>query len=142
MAYWVGGILWVSGFLWLVLDLFFARQEQFGRTPHPLAAPVLLIHGVVAIGSAYALGWMSARHVLQWWTAGLRRWSGALFAALTLVLSVSGFGLFFVSSDQWQRFLKLTHEALGVAIVFFALQHWFVRRSALPTDLARPRMRV
>ena len=115
-----GGVLWASGVLWLVLDQFFTRQEQFGRTPHPLEPPVLLIHGVLAIAGTYALGWISARHVLQWWTAGLRRWSGALFASLIVALSVSGFALFFVSDDQWQRVLKLTHESLGVAIILFA----------------------
>jgi hypothetical protein len=124
--YLFGGVLWASGVLWLVLDQFFASQEQFGRTPHPLEPPVLLIHGLLAIASAYALGWISARHVLQWWTAGLRRWSGGLFAALTVTLSVSGFALFFISDDQWQRVFQLMHEWLGVAIVLFALQHWFV----------------
>jgi hypothetical protein len=127
-VYAVCGTLWASGILWLVLDQFCARAGQFGRTPHPLAAPLLLVHGIVAIASVYLLGWVSARHVLLWWTAGLRRLSGALFAALMVLLSLSGFALFFLSSDQWQRVSKLTHDVLGVAIVLFALQHWLFGR--------------
>ncbi len=128
-VYLVSTLLWATGIGWLVLDQFFARQEQFGRTPHPLESPLLLAHGILAIASAYLLGWVSARHVLLWWTAGLRRVSGAVFAALMALLGLTGFALFFLSSDRWQRFAQLTHEALGLSIVLFALQHWlFARR--------------
>src|SRR5579862_4381338 len=86
-VYVVGALLLGSGILWLILDQFFAHQEQFGRTPHPAEPALLLIHGVAAILSSYILGWVSARHVLQWWTQGLRRWSGGVFSAVLLVLS-------------------------------------------------------
>ncbi|HEV2284455.1 MAG TPA: hypothetical protein VGR80_00315 [Steroidobacteraceae bacterium] len=120
--------LWVSGVLWLILDQFCAHQEQFGRTPHPLEAPLLLLHGILAIASAYLLGWVSARHVLLWWTAGLRRTSGAVFAASMAILGLTGFALFFLTSDRWQRVATLSHDVLGVAIVLFALQHWLLGR--------------
>jgi hypothetical protein len=127
-VYAISTTLWASGLLWLILDEFFARPEPFGRNPHPLESPLLLIHGIVAILSAYVLGWISARHVLLWWSGGLRRWSGGTFSVLVLVLSISGFALFFISSDEWQRFAKLTHEAIGTVIVLFAVQHWFFGR--------------
>jgi hypothetical protein len=127
-VYVVCTLLWATGIAWLLLDQFFARQEQFGHTPHPLESPLLLAHGILAIGSAYLLGWVSARHVLLWWTTGLRRVSGALFATLLALLAVTGFVLFFVSSDLGQRCTQLSHEALGVVIVLFALQHWLFGR--------------
>lgn len=127
-VYVVSTLLWATGIVWLILDQFFARQEQFGRTPHPLESPLLLAHGLLAIGSAYLLGWVSARHVLLWWTAGLRRLSGTLFATLLAILALTGFALFFVSSDRWQRCAQLAHEALGVGIVLLAVQHWFFGR--------------
>jgi hypothetical protein len=120
--------LWVSGVLWLVLDQFFAQPAQFGRTPHPLEAPLLLAHGILAIASAYLLGWVSARHVLLWWTEGLRRASGALLATLMALVGLTGFALFFVSSDRWQRYAQASHEVLGTVIVLFAVQHWFFGR--------------
>jgi hypothetical protein len=139
-VYVVSTTLWASGLLWLILDEFFSRQEQFGRTPHPLESPLLLIHGVVAIISAYVLGWISARHVLQWWSGGLRRWRGGAFTLLVVVLSLSGFALFFISSDAWQRLSKLTHEAVGTVIVLFAVQHWFFGRRAETTPEPRARL--
>ncbi len=129
-VYGVSVALWASGLLWLLLDQFFGRQGQFGPTPHPLQAPLLLLHGVVALVAAYTLGWISARHVLRWWTAGERRISGGVLTSVVIVLSVSGFALFFVSDDAGQRVARLTHEALGLAVALFAIQHWaFAARS-------------
>jgi hypothetical protein len=71
--------------------------------------------------------------VLLWWTAGLRRLSGAVFAALLALLGLTGFALFFLSSDRWQRFAQLSHDALGLGIVLFALQHWFFGRRGQTT---------
>jgi hypothetical protein len=139
-VYVVSTLLWASGLLWLILDEFFSRQEQFGRTPHPLESPLLLIHGIVAIIGAYVLGWISARHVLMWWSAGLRRVSGVTFATLVAILSLTGFALFFLSSDEWQRFAKITHEALGAVIVIFALQHWLFGRRTASNRAARSQL--
>ena len=137
MVYAVSGVLWVSGLLWLVLDQFFTRQEQFGRTPHPLESPLLLIHGVVAILAMYALGWISARHVVRWWTEDQRRLSGSVFTAVLLVLTLSGFALFFLSSDESQRITRVIHELLGLGITLLAVQHWFFRRRAASTPEPR-----
>ena len=128
MVYAVSGVLWVSGLSWLVLDQFFARQQQFGRTPHPLEPPLLLIHGVVAILAMYALGWISARHVVRWWTVDQRRLSGSVLTAALLLLTLSGFALFFLSDDESQRITRVVHEVLGVGITLLVVQHWFFRR--------------
>lgn len=124
-VYWVVGALWVSGCAWLCLDRFFSRREQFGYTPHPLEAPMLLAHGVIAIFSMYLLGWLTARHVLRWWPARLRRLSGGALAAFLAMLAASGFALFFISNDEWQHLAALSHDVLGVGVTLFAIQHWF-----------------
>jgi hypothetical protein len=59
---------------------------------------------------------------------------------LLIALSLSGFALFFVSDDLWQRMAKLTHEVLGVGITLFAVQHWLVgRRVRSSQEASRPR---
>ena len=119
------GALWLSGCVWLCLDQFFARRGQFGATPHPLEPPVLLLHGVTAILSMYLFGWITARHVLRWWPGGLRRLSGGALAAFLAVLTVSGFALFFLTDDESQHIAVVIHEALGLGVTVFAIQHWF-----------------
>ncbi len=129
-VYLIGGALWVSGCAWLCLDQFFAQRGPFGNIPHPLAAPLLLVHGVTAIASLYLFGWITAHHALRWWAAGLRRSSGAVLAGFVALLIVSGFALFFVSSDAWQRYAAAVHDVLGVAVTLFAIRHWFFGRRA------------
>jgi hypothetical protein len=102
-VYLVFGALWLSGCVWLGLDQFFSRPGQFGLTPHPWEPPILLAAGVMAILSTYLLGWVTARHVLKWWPVRLRRLSGGALAAMFFFLTLSGFALFFVSDDRWQR---------------------------------------
>ena len=135
----VFGTLWLSGCLWLILDQFFAQPGPFGSTPHPLQASMRLAHGIIGILSLYLLGWVGARHVLRWWPGRLRRWSGATLAAFFVLLTVTGFALFFLSDDGWQRGAAVAHDILGVTVTVFAVQHWFfARHRAIRSAASRP----
>ncbi len=122
------GVLWISGCAWLYLDQFAAQRGPFGSTPHPLEPPLLLMHGVAAVASLYLFGWIGARHALRWWVGGLRRMSGGTLAAVVALLILTGFALFFLSSDAWQRYAAGAHDVLGIAVTLFAIQHWFFGR--------------
>lgn len=137
--YGVLGGLWLSGCAWLVLDQFFKRPGQFGFAPSPWQPPLLLLHGVVAIFGMYLLGWVTARHVVRWWPGRLRRRSGATLTLFLLLLVTSGFALFFLSDDRWQRFTAVSHDLLGVAVTVFGVQHWFfARRRDMRNAASRP----
>ena len=139
-VYVIIGSLWLSGSLWLFLDQYCAKRGDFGITPHPLEAPLLLLHGVVAIISMYLLGWITARHVLRWWPARWRRLSGGTLAAFLVVLSASGFALFFLVDDASLRIAAVIHDAFGLAVAVFAIQHWFLKGRQRAVDSApRPR---
>jgi uncharacterized membrane protein len=137
--YLVFGTLWLSGCAWLVLDQFFESKGQFGKIPHPWEPAILLAHGIIAILSMYLLGWVTARHVLRWWSGRLRRLSGGALAALFLLLGLSGFALFFVSDDRWRHLASIAHDALGLGTPLFAIQHWlFARRRDMRSAASRP----
>jgi hypothetical protein len=122
------GMLWLSGCAWLILDQFFTGRGPFGAIPNPAEAPLLLLHGVISILSMYLFGWITARHVLRWWPARSRRWSGGGLAAFIAILIVSGFALFFLSGDEWIHYSAVSHEVLGLAVTAFAIRHWVYRR--------------
>jgi hypothetical protein len=126
--YIVMGALWLSGCLWLYLDQFLAKPGQFGVTPHPLEPAILLIHGIIAILAMYLFGWITAHHILRWWPAQLRRISGGTLGTFLAILTVSGFALFFISVDEWQRGAARIHDVLGLSVTVFAIQHWFFAR--------------
>ena len=124
-VYAILGALWLSGCAWLVLNQFFESKGPFGVTPHPWEGAILTLHGILAIMSMYLFGWLTARHLLVRWPERSRRLSGATLAASFVVLAVSGFALFFVSGDRWQRPAALAHDVLGLGILALAIQHWF-----------------
>jgi len=134
----VFGGVWLTGCAWLCLNQFFATRGPFGTTPHPWAPALLSAHAIISILGMYLLGWLSARHIVQWWAARRRRTSGAALSALLVLLVASGFALFFLTSDRGQRVAALSHDLLGLAITVFALQHWFfVHRTPRIPDASR-----
>jgi hypothetical protein len=123
------GSLWLSGALWLLLDQLFAKRGEFGATPHPLEAPLLLLHGILALLSMCLFGWIMARHISRWWGARRRRLSGGVLTSFLALLSLSGFALFFLVDDASLHAATLIHDVLGLAAVIFAVQHWFFHGS-------------
>ena len=127
--YLIVGMLWLSGTVWFLLDQYCAKHGEFGVTPHPLEAPVLLLHGVLAVLSMYLFGWVMARHVTRWWSARRRRWSGGVLTGFLALLSVSGFALFFLVDDASQHVAAIIHDVLGLAAAIIGIQHWFFHGS-------------
>src|SRR4030095_2966236 len=106
------GAVWLTGCAWLVLNLFFETPDEFGVARHPFEPTVLWIHGVSSIAVAYLFGWLMARHASEAWRQQKRRVSGGLLIAVLLVLSLSGFALFFLTDSNWQEQSTRIHEIL------------------------------
>lgn len=144
--YGVGGALWVSGCAWLVLHYFFQTATQFGVEPHPWEPPLLLVHGILAVPGLYLLGWISSRHALDGWRMARRRPSGGTLSLVLLLLTLSGFALFYVTGDVVRATIALLHEILGVACLVPTLAHRHTRStlegvpgtSASPAEMTPP----
>jgi hypothetical protein len=130
------GALWLSGALWLVLHFFMATPGEFGATHHPLEAPVLMIHGLVALLALFVLGWFTARHSVAA-RSGQRRASGWWLAIVMAVLVPAGCLQLFLVDETARSVLSLVHEVLGASLVVPVLAHggWLggrVRASMAP----------
>ncbi len=119
----VFSVLWLSGVAWLLLHYFAARPGEFGRVRHPLEAPLLLVHGVVAMLALFVLGWFAALHSADGSRRRARRASGWVLSTLIGVLAIAGCLQFFVSSEGAQSVLRLVHEICGVALLLPVLAH-------------------
>ena len=135
-----GGV-WLTGCVWLALHLFFETPDEFGIARHPLEPTLLWIHGVLSIAIAYLFGWIMARHASEAWRQQKRRISGGLLTTVIVVLSVSGFALFFVTESTWQTQSARIHEILGVAVTLFAVEHWRVVNGRTEAQKAPSRIR-
>lgn len=133
------GALWLSGVYWLVLHLFFSKPTDFGAVQHPWAPTVLKIHGWIAVGSVFLLGWVTAGHVSDRWNQSVKRPSGLAITSVAAVLAITGYALYY-TTDGLHDMAGLAHEALGAGAILLALIHWKrrgrspVRRSALIAD--------
>ena len=124
--YLCAGGVWLSGCVWLILQEYFATAGEFGVTRHPWEPTLLWIHGVLSIGFAYVFGWIMARHASEAWRQHKRRVSGGLLTFIVVVLSVSGFALFFLTEPSWQTMSARLHEIIGLFVTAFAIEHWRV----------------
>lgn len=127
------GISLISGLGWLALDLYGKRPGPYGYTDHPAQEPMLAVHGAAAITMTMLLGALLATHVSRQWRSPQRRLSGTATLAVWSLLTLTGYLLYYVSSDRYREWVHWTHIALGVSLPIWLLIH-LRRTSALPAD--------
>jgi hypothetical protein len=123
MIFAVGALLWLSGALWLLVHLAFPAHNEFGTLPNPWEAPLMRLHGLIAVAAVFLLGWLGANHMLPRWVAPANRASGLWLLGAMVVLVVSGYALYY-STGALHGAAAAVHEWLGVAAIALALAHW------------------
>jgi succinate dehydrogenase hydrophobic anchor subunit len=128
VIYAVGALLWISGAMWLVLHHAFPQASAFGALPNPWEAPLMRVHGLIAVCAVFLIGWMSAAHVTTRWSSDRNRRSGLALGVTALLLVFSGYALYYTigSPHDTAGFL---HEALGLLSPAAAVAHWWRNRS-------------
>ena len=87
------------------------------------------VHGLLAVGGVFLLGWIGAGHLTERWGSGRNRSSGLILAGSALLLVASGYALYYTTGTP-QLVAARVHEWLGAAAILAALQHWRRIRSA------------
>lgn len=128
--------LWVSGSCWILLHYLFRQASEFGPAPNPWEPLTLRIHGWVAVGGIFILGWLTGTHVSERWPQSIKRTSGIAVSTAAIVLSLTGYGLYY-TADFWHALAAIVHEALGAAGIVFALTHWRRYRAGVASSSAR-----
>ena len=122
-------LLWASGIAWLVLHLAFEPRNEFGPLPHPWEASLMRVHGLLAVGGVFLLGWLGAGHVLERWRRSRNRVSGWVLLGCAVLLVFSGYALYY-SVGPLHAGSAWLHEWLGAAAIIVALAHWLrIRRT-------------
>jgi hypothetical protein len=115
-------LLWLTGALWLALHYLWAKPDEFGVIRHPLEAPTVLVHGIVALLALFLLGWFAGRHAGAA-GSGRRIASGWLLTLLLAALVMAGCAQLFVTSAALQSALAVVHWVLGLALLLPVLVH-------------------
>jgi hypothetical protein len=119
-------VLWLSGALWLLFHYFLQRPGTFGHEPHALEPWWLRLHGLAMMAALVTAGSVAVHHAGRAWRLGKNRSVGALLSAILLWLAVTGYALYYFSSDDNRTWLPLLHWLPGLALPLAVA--WHVRR--------------
>lgn len=115
--------LYSSGVGWLVLHYLFRVESELGPVPHPGEPWLLRIHGASAILFAIAFGSLLPGHVFAAWRARKNRASGSSLMAWTLLLTVSGYALYYAGDETTRGLASQVHRIVGICLPALLVWH-------------------
>lgn len=122
-------LLWLSGALWLGFHYFMQAVGEFGMTAHPLEIWWLRLHGLLAFIMLVAVGSVLPIHVRRAWHLRKNRLTGLAVSSVLLWLALTGYALYYFSSDENEAWLPLLHWIAGLALPLMLIIHiWRGRR--------------
>lgn len=130
----VGAGIWVSGVGWLIVHYLFKPQVAFGFQSNSSEPWWLKVHGAAAFLSLWTGGLLWGLHVVRAWNERRLRWSGGTLFAMLVVLSATGYLLYYVADDRARELISLLHWVLGLAIPVVYLTHRIAK------NILRPRV--
>lgn len=124
----------LSGALWLVAHY---GVDPDADAPGGLERWSLRLHGAAAMLALFLLGTVAARHALPAWRTGRNRTSGALLATAFVVLTASGYVLYY-GGETVHAGASGLHWGVGLASAAVLATHAYLGcRPAGPARRAR-----
>lgn len=116
----------VSGLAWLGLHYFVSRRGELGVMPHPLEAFSLKVHGAAAMLMLLCLGTLLLPHMLRAWRLGRNRYLGNVLTLVNLVLILTGYALYYFSTEENHAILSSLHWITGLLLPAVLILHIFM----------------
>lgn len=130
-------LLWLSGLGWLVAHYALRASDPLAGV-HPSEPWWLRLHGAAVIGFLVAFGALLPGHIRRGWRQGLNRGSGVAMIIVAAVLTLTGYGLYYVVNDAWRASAGVIHWALGLASGAVLAGHvWLGKRGVARARLTR-----
>lgn len=139
LVYAVFALAWTSGVLWLLFHYFVTHQGAFGPQSHPLEAWWLRLHGFASMLVLVILGSLAANHMRHALRHRKNLGSGLSMVMLAVWLAVTGYALYYFSSDDNAAWLPLLHWIPGLVVPVLLSVHVFASRVRLPRGRIRLR---
>ncbi len=131
--YLVGSGVWLSGVLWLIFHNFFASKGDLGPEANPLEPWSLKIHGAFAFAAIWIFGLLWGIHVKAAWPYGKKRWSGVFLVVAFLLLTFTGYLLYYLGGEAARNIVSVAHWVIGLGAPLALLWHrWRYRRKSVP----------
>ena len=125
-------VLTGSGIWWLYVHFganrLAASSDEFPNLASEALA--LKVHGAAAFATLFALGAMSAYHIRRGWVLKRNRVSGSLVVSAFILLTGTGYALYYLVSDDTHAAVSILHWAAGLAVLPMLIGHILVSRHA------------
>jgi hypothetical protein len=119
-----------SGIWWLLAHYvdggWFVPGDDRSRIAQQTLA--LKVHGATAFAILFALGALSAQHVRRAWALRHNRWLGSFVVVAFAILTLSGYALYYLVSDDTHATISLVHWATGLALAPLIATHIIMGR--------------
>jgi hypothetical protein len=122
-VYTLTSLMVISGVAWLVVAYLLPAPGEPTPAPHPLAGPLLAVHGVAAYAALFAYALVGHTHIRAGWRVPVLRAAASWLLASVAVLALTGLGLYYVPSENAVEFLRWGHVAAGAGLPFCLLLH-------------------
>jgi len=121
----------VTGCGWLLCHYVLAEAGEFGPLPHPLEGLWLQLHGAAGMIALVLFGSLLPSHMLRAWSSRRGRASGGTLAGLFMLLTVTGYGLYYVGGESLRQWISVVHWAVGLGIPVLLTAHVYTLRMKL-----------
>lgn len=110
-------VTWGTGTVLLWARYFGRKDGPFGPENHWAESPTRAIHGGMVLVCLLALGSLVPTHFRAGWLTGTRQTSAFTMVTTTLILILTGWGLYYVGGDSLRQGLSFTHSGLGLLLL-------------------------
>ena len=121
--YMVFGLLWLSGAGWLLAHYFMRVSGAFGDAPHPIENWWLRLHGLLVFVALLVLGAVLSTHAQRAWKLKKNRYSGMFMKSVFLWLAISGYALYYFTTEENAMWLPLLHWVVGLSVPLLLVLH-------------------
>jgi len=121
----------VTGCGWLLCHYVLAETGEFGSLPHPQQGLWLQLHGAAGMIALVLFGSLLTTHMRRAWAARRGRASGGTLAGLFVLLTATGYGLYYVAGESFRAWISVIHWAVGLAIPLLLAVHVYTLRTKL-----------
>ncbi len=121
----------VTGCGWLLYHYVLSETGEFGPLPHPQEGLWLALHGAAGMIALVLFGSLLTTHMRRAWTIGRGRASGGTLAGVFVLLTVTGYGLYYAGGESLRAWISALHWAVGLAIPLLLAAHVYTHRTKL-----------
>ena len=113
----------LSGIIWLVLHYFLAAPGEYGPPIHPLEPWMLRLHGAAVMAALIIYGSLLPGHIRRALSIRRNTALGIGLIALMLLLTVTGYLLYYAGDENARPLISATHWLVGLAMPALLVWH-------------------